>query len=73
MDLQRRCLTSLLLATPFSMGRVLRASAQNDDALAFYRQAKINWRQAEGQKLAIGPNKHPFTESLLPLIPQFRT
>ena len=39
--------------------------------LAYYRQAKINWRQFEGQKLTIGLNKHPYTESLLPLIPEF--
>ncbi len=47
------------------------ARAQDDASLAYFRQAKINWRQAEGQKLTIGLNKHPFTESLLPLIPQF--
>jgi multiple sugar transport system substrate-binding protein len=41
--------------------------------LAYFRQAKINWRQAEGQKLTIGLNKHPFTESLLPLIGEFET
>jgi len=40
-------------------------------ALAYYRQAKINWRAYEGQKLTIGLNKHPYTESLLPLIPEF--
>ncbi|HSR11287.1 MAG TPA: extracellular solute-binding protein, partial [Thermodesulfobacteriota bacterium] len=39
--------------------------------LSYYRQAKINWRQFEGQKLTIGLNKHPYTESLLPLIPEF--
>jgi len=48
------------------------ASAQDDEGLAYYRQAKIDWRQAAGQSLTIGLNKHPFTESLLPLIPQFR-
>jgi len=40
-------------------------------ALAYFRQAKINWRAYEGQKLTIGLNKHPYTESLLPLIPEF--
>jgi len=39
--------------------------------LTYFRQAKINWRQFEGQKLTIGLNKHPYTESLLPLIPEF--
>lgn len=40
-------------------------------SLAYYQQAKINWRQFEGQKLTIGLNKHSYTESLLPLIPEF--
>src|SRR5436189_2126308 len=71
MRIQRRSLAGLFLATPF-IGRVLGASAQDDAALAYYREAKINWRQAEGQSLTIGLNKHPFTESLLPLIPEFR-
>jgi multiple sugar transport system substrate-binding protein len=73
MLIHRRSLSGLLLATGFTMGGVRGASAQDDAALAYYRQAKINWRQAEGQSLAIGLNKHPFTESLLPLIPQFRS
>jgi multiple sugar transport system substrate-binding protein len=72
MPIHRRSLTGLLLATGFTMGGARGASAQDDAALAYYRQAKINWRQAEGQSLTIGLNKHPFTESLLPLIPQFR-
>jgi multiple sugar transport system substrate-binding protein len=72
MRLQRRWLTGLLLAMLFVVAGLGRAWAQDDDALAYYRQAKINWRQAEGQSLTIGLNKHPFTESLLPLIPQFR-
>src|SRR5512139_1419376 len=46
------------------------ANAAESD-LAYFRQAKINWRQCEGQKLTIGLNKHPYTESLLPLIPEF--
>jgi multiple sugar transport system substrate-binding protein len=48
-----------------------RAHGQDDAALGYYRQAKINWRQAAGQSLTIGLNKHPFTESLLPAIPEF--
>ena len=71
MRLQRRSLNSLLLASPFALGAA-RASAQDDAALAFYREAKIDWQQAKGQTLTIGLNKHPFTESLLPLIPDFR-
>jgi multiple sugar transport system substrate-binding protein len=73
MLIHRRSLSGLLLATGFTMGGVWGASAQDDAALAYYRQAKIIWRQAEGQSLSIGLNKHPFTESLLPLIPQFRS
>ena len=67
-----RWLAGLFLATFFTMAGVATASAQDDESLAYYRQAKINWQQAEGQSLTIGLNKHPFTESLLPLIPEFR-
>jgi multiple sugar transport system substrate-binding protein len=42
-----------------------------ESPLAYFQQAKINWRQFEGQKLSIALNKHPYTESLLPLIPEF--
>jgi multiple sugar transport system substrate-binding protein len=69
---KRRWFTGLLLATVMAMGLVHSASAQGEEALAYFQQAKINWRQAEGQTLTIGLNKHPFTESLLPLIPEFR-
>ena len=47
MHIQRRWLTALLLAMLVTMGLAPIASAQNDEALAYYRQAKINWRQAE--------------------------
>src|ERR1051326_8023025 len=69
---RRRWLAGLPLATYVAMGGITTAAAQDDEALAYYRQARINWRQAEGQSLTIGLNKHPFTESLLPLIPEFR-
>jgi multiple sugar transport system substrate-binding protein len=72
MRLQRRWLTGLLFVTLLATAVVRGASAQDDEALAYFHQAKINWRQAEGQSLTIGLNKHPFTESLLPLIPEFR-
>ena len=72
MSIHRRSLTGLLLATGFTMRGLRSALAQDDAALAYYRQAKIDWRQAAGQSLAIGLYKHPFTESLLPLIPHFR-
>jgi multiple sugar transport system substrate-binding protein len=72
MRLQRQWRYELLLTGIFIVGGWLSAFAQDDHTLAYYRQAKINWRQAEGQSLTIGLNKHPFTESLLPLIPEFR-
>jgi multiple sugar transport system substrate-binding protein len=72
MRLRRRSLTGLLLSTPFALSGARTALAQNDDALSYYRQAKIDWRQAAGKSLTIAMNKHPFTESLLPLIPQFK-
>ena len=70
MRLRRRQLAGLLLASPFTTAGLARA--QDDESLAYYRQAKIDWQQAKGQSLTIGLNKHPFTESLLPLIPEFR-
>src|ERR1700732_169453 len=69
---QRRWLTGLLLTMLVTLAGIASASAQDDEALSYYRQAKIDWRQAAGQSLTIGLNKHPFTESLLPLIPEFR-
>lgn len=68
MDLHRRTFLGMLLATGAAPG----VMAQSGDNLEYFRQAKINWRQAEGQPLALGMNKHPFTESLLPLIPEFK-
>jgi len=55
------------------LGPIGDAVAGEASGLAYYRQAKINWRQFEGQKLTIGLNKHPFTESLLPLISEFES
>src|SRR5215468_1479424 len=72
MRTRRQWLCGALFATLFTMEGWLGARAQDDQALSFYRQAKIDWRQAEGQSLTIGLNKHPFTESLLPLIAEFR-
>ena len=71
MRLHRRWLNGVLFAAPFMVGRIRTASAQDDAALAYFRQAKVNWRQAEGQSVSLGLNKHPYTESLLPLIPEF--
>src|SRR5579859_2066790 len=71
MRLRRRSLTGLLLSMPFAVEGARTALAQNDDVLSYYRQAKIDWRQAAGKKLTIALNKHPFTESLLPLLPDF--
>jgi len=72
MRMQRRQFTGSLLAAPLAAGGISVASAQDDATLEYYRQARIDWRQAAGQSLTIGLNKHPFTESLLPLIPEFR-
>ena len=72
MRLHRRSLTGLLLSMPFAAAGARTAFAQTDEALSYYRQAKIDWRQAAGKSLTIGMNKHPFTESLLPLLPQFK-
>src|ERR1700716_631388 len=72
MRIRGRWLTSLLLAMLLALGGVTTAPAQDDAALAYYREAKINCHRAEVQPLTSVLNKHPFTESLLPLIPEFR-
>ncbi len=82
MRMYRRWLNGVLLASmlltpgvPWTLGQgalAQGATAQEEAALAYFRSAKIDWRQAAGQSLTIGLNKHPFTESLLPLIPEFR-
>ena len=53
------------------LGPIGNAVAGESAGLAYFHQAKINWRQFEGQKLTIGLNKHSYTESLLPLISEF--
>jgi multiple sugar transport system substrate-binding protein len=58
------CLATLLAVATVDV-------SAGESSLAYFRQAKINWRQFEGQKLTIGLNKHPYTESLLPLIAEF--
>ena len=47
----------LVLGGWFCWGAGEAISAEPD--LSYFRQAKINWRQFEGQKLTIGLNKHP--------------
>ncbi len=72
MRIKRRLLNKLLLTTPLAMGGASTAFAQSGDAQAEFAKAKIDWKQAAGQSLTIGLNKHPFAESLLPLIPEFK-
>ena len=69
MGTRRGWLIGTLVGVLALLGVVASLPAQDDAALAYYRQAKINWRLAEGQSLTIGLNKHPFTESLLPRSP----
>ena len=69
-----RWLVSLGLASVLALACLAplgEALAGESPGLAYFRQAKINWRQCEGQKLTIGLNKHGYTESLLPLIGEF--
>ena len=61
---------AVLVVAGWILGGVAEAAA-GESSLAYFRQAKINWRQFEGQKLTIGLNKHQYTESLLPLIGEF--
>ena len=50
-------LASLLALT--CLAPIGEALAGESPSLAYFRQAKINWRQAEGQKLTIGLNNTP--------------
>ena len=72
MRLHRRSVTGLLLSIPFATAGIQSASAEDDEALKYYRQAKIDWRQAEGKSIGIAMDKHPFSASLLPLLPEFK-
>ena len=72
MPINRRSLNKLLLSTPFATAGARSALAQDADSEAYFAKAKIDWKQAAGQSLTIGLNKHSFTESLLPLIPEFK-
>ena len=62
------CIVGFMIGL-FTVG--LMGVATADDDLAWYKTAKIDWQQFKGTTLTIAMNKHPFTESLLPLIPQF--
>ena len=53
------------------MGLSRPAGAQDADALAYYRTARIDWRQQAGASMTVALNKHPYTESLVPRIPEF--
>ena len=68
---QRLGWTGILVSLAAWLLAAMPALAADEAALAYFRQAKINWRQFDGQKLSIALNKHPFTESLLPQIPEF--
>src|ERR1700761_5865625 len=72
MPMRRRQFAGLALAAPFALTGSRSSFSQDGDAEAYFAKAKIDWKQAAGQSLTIGLNKHSFTESLLPLIPQFK-
>ncbi|HWU38341.1 MAG TPA: hypothetical protein VN203_11905, partial [Candidatus Acidoferrum sp.] len=68
-----RWLVAIMTVANFIMAGMSTAIYASESSLSYYQKAKINWKQFEGQKLTIGLNKHPYTESLLPLIPEFET
>ena len=41
------------------------------DDLADYTSAKIDWKQASGQKIVVAGATHPWSNAITPLIPQF--
>lgn len=54
-----RRLMGIVIVPGLAAASLLADASAGEAALAYYRQAKINWRQFEGQKLTIGLNKHP--------------
>jgi ABC-type glycerol-3-phosphate transport system substrate-binding protein len=63
----------IVVMVAFAAAWVKPVSAGQTPGLDYFKQAKINWRQYEGQKLSLGLNKTPYTESLVPLLPQFES
>lgn len=45
----------------------------NDPALAPYREARIDWRQAAGEKIVLAMNQHMETDALKPQLAAFRS
>lgn len=67
----RRWVMAFLLCTALVLTVIGGGAAQEKDPLAYFKGAKINWRAYEGSTLTIGLNKHPFTESLRPMLKDF--
>ncbi len=60
-----------LLADQLQQLTIVRTHGNSEEFLSYYQQANINWKAYEGTHLAIGLNKHPFTNSLRPLLQIF--
>ena len=60
-----------LVVGPYFTGRALaQASAQVSD-LAPYQQAKINWRQVEGEQITVAVIPAGYFDNLIAIAPQF--
>jgi multiple sugar transport system substrate-binding protein len=42
-----------------------------DDFAAMYASAKVDWKQASGQKIMVAGATHPWSNAITPLVPQF--
>jgi multiple sugar transport system substrate-binding protein len=60
-----------VLADQLQQLTVVQAQGIDEQFFSYYQQAAINWKAYEGAQLTIGLNKHPFTDSLRPLLPIF--
>lgn len=69
----RRSFTTSMLASA-SLGATGLGSSSvfaQGDALAPYKNANVDWKQAAGQTIVVGGANHPWSAAILPLIPQF--
>lgn len=60
--------TTTALATPALLSR--RAWAQEAD-LSAYTSANVDWKQASGATLQLAGATHPWSDAIIPLLPQF--
>jgi multiple sugar transport system substrate-binding protein len=71
--MSRRGFNTLALSAGALLGSTAwqRAVFAADDPLAPYKRAAIDWRQADGQTIALAGASHPWSSTITPLLPLF--